>query len=150
MLGLVGNHRRAACVGSLMSNPVDIDAAAAQLMNKWNALLGQALGPSARGRQDIPEALRALIVSDRKRFRTFVRRPLFWANPWHQELMAKWAAKYKLRARQVAEALPRGEALSAKAQPAPLPLRDDILPGGASVATWAALALGTYLFLDKR
>lgn len=119
----------------LFASPQDAQDRADALLDSWNALIHQAVGPSSRGRQDIPPLLRKQIISDRARFKTFITSPTFgmggallpqeWADSallaTDYATLQKWYAKYDLRARQVAAALPASESLAPEAQPRELP-----------------------------
>ena len=119
----------------LFATPADASRRADALSERWNALQNQALGPGARERGDVPSKLQNVIVSDRKRFRSFIRSPTFGlrgallphgVRQGDYETLQRWYAKYALRARQLADALPGGEPLSRAAAPAKLPQRDSL------------------------
>jgi len=119
----------------LCASPQDAQDRADALLDRWNALVSQAVGPSLRGRQDVPPLLRKQLISDRARFKTFITSPTFgmggvlWPREWEDlqvvasdyATLQKWYAKYDLRAQQVAKALPAGESLTPEATPQDLP-----------------------------
>lgn len=119
----------------LFASPQDAQDRADALLDKWNGLVNQAVGPSARGRQDVPPLLRKQLISDRARFKTFITSPTFgmggvlWPQEWEDlqvvasdyATLQKWYAKFALRAQQVAAALPAGESLTPEATPEQLP-----------------------------
>lgn len=119
----------------LFASPQDAQDRADALLDKWNVLFSQAVGPSLQGRSDVPKPLQEQITSDRARFRTFITRPTFGLfgalDPQALEdyqrvntdyaTLKKWYSKYALRARQVADALPQEEDLAPEAEPEALP-----------------------------
>lgn len=143
----------------LFASPQDAQDRADALLDKWNSLINQAVGPSLRGRDDVPKALQKQIISDRARFRTFITRltfGLFGALdpqefeefqkvPTDYATLKKWHAKYELRARQVADALPKGERLVPEAEHEALPRKTTSIENlelASKAARTLALALG--------
>lgn len=117
------------------------------LSDRWNALQNQAMGPGTKPRKDVPEKLQKQIMADRKRFRSFIRRPTFGTYGAYvprdllttdYETLVRWYKKYRLRAQQLRDALPGGEALSKQARPKKLP--EYVPPGPYALAIGGRLA----------
>lgn len=136
----------------LFASPQDVQRRAATLLNRWNALINQAVGPSARGRSDVPQKLQAQLVSDLARYRKLLDDPLFGfygvLAPQSLEdtkssysLLKRWYAKYRLRAQQVQAALPKGEALSKGAAPKSMPRQRSAVENLERAATTGKLLL---------
>lgn len=143
------------------------------LLNRWNNLIAQSSGPSSRGRADIPAELQNAIIADRARFRDFITSPMFgtWGM-WTPRMLdafastdydtlTRWHETYEKRAQQVANALPRGEALASNAIPVDLPRQTtatenlERLANTTSaivfgVGVLAALGLGAFAFSRSR
>lgn len=117
----------------LFATPADASRRADVLSDRWNALQNQAMGPAAQARPDVPPKLQEVIMSDRARFRDFIRSPTFGlggallphgVRQGDYETLERWHTKYSQRAAQLAQALPGGERLAAAAAPPQLPGRD--------------------------
>lgn len=134
----------------LFATPGDASKRADQLLDRWNALQNQALGPGVKPRSDIPRWLQTAIVNDRKRYRTWIQKPLgLWGALVPQGMsesadyaqLKRWFAKYETRARQLASKLPPGEALAGRARPESLPRKTSVIENLESAAL-GAQALG--------
>lgn len=117
------------------ASPQDAQDRADALLDRWNALINQALGPGARRRGDVPKNLQEQIINDRARYRSFITRPTFgmggvlWPREWEDlqvvesdyKTLQRWYDKYQLRAKQVVDVLPQGEPLLPEAEHEDLP-----------------------------